>query len=481
MVGAVALPFRRCRARRCREPVVVVGTLRTVGRLLRGQCAAGLDAELQLTRGRAACTRDRACGCRCTTGSASARAGRAAPRRPDPADRSARRVSSPSPCRSRPSSPGRSTAAGSAGGSPASRGARARTSGRRRASSCGSSTGRIRRPARTRRSMRGSSFAGSCVLFDQGQQSADVAGPHLSLRGEDARPHESGVAVVDGHHRHAGSTRARMNRQGRHGNRSAGKDRDQTVPAASHRSTYPEAVGPVTAIGAPASGSVRSSGLTISAKWQALGCPCPRSISAGSSSAQIGCAFQQRVRKRQPDGGFAGFGTSPSSTMRFRLPALRRILDRDRRQQRLRVRVRRALVDVVPRPDLDDLAEVHDRDAIGDVTDEREVVGDEQVRETEVALQRLEQVDDLRADRDVERRDGLVEHDHLWVERERAGEADALPLPAGELVREPVRVLGAQAHRAQQLVDRAPCPPCPCRGRARAAARPRSRARSCAG
>ena len=105
--------------------------------------------------------------------------------------------------------------------------------------------------------------------------------------------------------------------------------------------------------------------------------------------------------------------------------------------------------------DLDDPAEVHDRDAVGDVADEREVVRDEEVGQPEVALQRLEQVDDLRADRHVERRDRLVEHDHLRVERERAREADALPLAAGELVREAVRVLGAEADGAQQLVDAA--------------------------
>src|SRR6266545_164651 len=108
-------------------------------------------------------------------------------------------------------------------------------------------------------------------LLDQGQQSADVAVPYASLRCEDARPHESGVAVVDGHHGNSRSTRARLDCESRHRNRGAGKDRDQPVPAASHRSTYPEAVGPVTAIGAPAMDSVRSSGLTISAKWQALG------------------------------------------------------------------------------------------------------------------------------------------------------------------------------------------------------------------
>src|SRR6266540_6750660 len=104
------------------------------------------------------------------------------------------------------------------------------------------------------------------------------------------------------------------------------------------------------------------------------------------------------------------------------LPALPGLLDRDRGEQRLRVRVRRPLVDVLLLADLDDAAQVHDGDTVGDVAHERQVVRDEEIREAEVALQRLEQVDDLRADRDVERRDGLVEDDHLRVERKRARE-----------------------------------------------------------
>ena len=111
-----------------------------------------------------------------------------------------------------------------------------------------------------------------------------------------------------------------------------------------------------------------------------------------------------------------------------------------------------ALVDVVPRPDLDDLAEIHHRDAVRHVADDRQVVRDEDVRQPEVALQRLQQVHDLRADRHVERGDRLVEDDQLRVQRERTRDADALPLAARELVREPVRVLRRQADRAQQLV-----------------------------
>ena len=52
------------------------------------------------------------------------------------------------------------------------------------------------------------------------------------------------------------------------------------------------------------------------------------------------------------------------------LATLRGLFDRNRREECLRVRMRRPLVDVGLRPDLHDLAEVHDGDAIGDVADE---------------------------------------------------------------------------------------------------------------
>ncbi len=68
--------------------------------------------------------------------------------------------------------------------------------------------------------------------------------------------------------------------------------------------------------------------------------------------------------------------------------------------------------------DLDHLAEVHDGDPVADVAHDREVVRDEEVGEVEVVLQVGEQVDDLRLDRDVERRDGLVADDQLWMQRQ---------------------------------------------------------------
>ena len=111
------------------------------------------------------------------------------------------------------------------------------------------------------------------------------------------------------------------------------------------------------------------------------------------------------------------------------------------------------LVHVVRFAELDDLAEVHDRDVVADVAHHGKVVRDEDVREPELVLQVLEQVDDAGLDRHVERRDRLVEHQQLRVERQRPRDADALALTAGELVREPVHVFGVEPDERHQLLD----------------------------
>ena len=94
-----------------------------------------------------------------------------------------------------------------------------------------------------------------------------------------------------------------------------------------------------------------------------------------------------------------------------------------RSEQRLRLR------------DLDDHAVIHHRDPVGDVFDDREIVRDENIGQPEPVLQVAEQIEDLRADRDVERRDRLVADDQFGFDRERAGDCDALTLAAGEFVR----------------------------------------------
>src|SRR5204863_3864090 len=71
----------------------------------------------------------------------------------------------------------------------------------------------------------------------------------------------------------------------------------------------------------------------------------------------------------------------------------------------------------------------------------------------ESALEVGEQIQDLRLDRDVESRDGLIADDELGFDGERPGDADALPLPAGELVGIALHVLRVQAHDTKEVGD----------------------------
>ena len=111
----------------------------------------------------------------------------------------------------------------------------------------------------------------------------------------------------------------------------------------------------------------------------------------------------------------------------------------------------RVLVDRLRRAELDDTAEVHDRDPVRYLPDHGQVVRDEDEGEVEVVLEAAQQVEDLRLDRDVERGHRLVADDQLRLQRERARDADALPLSAGELVRVAVVVLRREPNAREQL------------------------------
>src|SRR5918992_2977885 len=79
------------------------------------------------------------------------------------------------------------------------------------------------------------------------------------------------------------------------------------------------------------------------------------------------------------------------------LPLLHRprIRHRHRGEKRLRVVVLRVRVDLLGRPDLYELAAVHHGDAVAHRADDGEVMRDKEVGEAEVALEVLEQVEDL--------------------------------------------------------------------------------------
>ena len=85
--------------------------------------------------------------------------------------------------------------------------------------------------------------------------------------------------------------------------------------------------------------------------------------------------------------------------------------------------------------------------------DHRQVVGDEEVAESEFALQVFEQVHHAGLDADVQRRDRLVEHEQLRIERQRPRDPDTLALATGELVRETPGVIGRETDEIEQLLD----------------------------
>ena len=82
-------------------------------------------------------------------------------------------------------------------------------------------------------------------------------------------------------------------------------------------------------------------------------------------------------------------------------------------------------------------------------------MADKQQGQTEVALQIFHQIEDLRLHRHIECRGRLVTDDHIGIGRQRTGNGDALPLPAGKLVRKFDRIGGIKPDQFQQLADAA--------------------------
>ena len=123
----------------------------------------------------------------------------------------------------------------------------------------------------------------------------------------------------------------------------------------------------------------------------------------------------------------------------------------NRVDQRPRVRMLRRSEDVGGRAELDDPSEVHHGDPVGEVLDHGQVVRDEDDRQPELALQRCDQVQDLRLHQNVERRHRLVSHDQIGLRRQRRRDRSALSLTAGELVRTRGPVTGREADRLEEL------------------------------
>src|SRR3954454_9788645 len=130
---------------------------------------------------------------------------------------------------------------------------------------------------------------------------------------------------------------------------------------------------------------------------------------------------------------------------------------RERAHQPGRVRVERAAEEDVRGRRLDDLARVHDRDAIAELDEQREVVRDEQDGEAEPPLELLELLQDLALHDHVERRRRLVHHDELWLERQRHCDHDALTHAPRELVRIRPHARPLDAYQLEQVAGAREC------------------------
>ena len=124
-----------------------------------------------------------------------------------------------------------------------------------------------------------------------------------------------------------------------------------------------------------------------------------------------------------------------------------------RLDQALRVRMRRGLEYPACRTGLNDLAVLHHAHAVGDLAHDGQVVGDEQHRHVEAALQALEQLENLRLDGDVEGGGRLVGNQQGRFVGQRHGDHDALPLAARQLMRKGGEAFFgfAQADQVQQF------------------------------
>src|SRR5437879_3678701 len=118
-----------------------------------------------------------------------------------------------------------------------------------------------------------------------------------------------------------------------------------------------------------------------------------------------------------------------------RRQGLRALDVRERADQVFRVRVFRVLVDVSHAPPLDDLPGIHDRHRVARLRHDAEVVGNQDHREIELALESLEEFEDLRLDHDVQRGHRFVRDHDSRIAREGHRDHHALPHATGELVR----------------------------------------------
>jgi hypothetical protein len=124
---------------------------------------------------------------------------------------------------------------------------------------------------------------------------------------------------------------------------------------------------------------------------------------------------------------------------------------RDSGEEFAGIDVGRLVEDEVGGAIFDELAGTHYGDVGGELRDYRETMGDQEIREVKFLLEFLKQQKDLSADGDIQSGDRFIGNDERGAKNQGTGDADALALSAGKLVRVAVQGIVGQANATEEL------------------------------
>src|SRR5215510_2036954 len=106
--------------------------------------------------------------------------------------------------------------------------------------------------------------------------------------------------------------------------------------------------------------------------------------------------------------------------------------------------------------EFDNFAEIHHGHRGTQVQEGGQVMRNEQIADTELLLEILQQIHNLGTDRHIERRHGLVQDNEARVQRQGPRDGDALALSTTEFVREQIDRSWSKADEIQQFLDAFP-------------------------
>lgn len=153
-------------------------------------------------------------------------------------------------------------------------------------------------------------------------------------------------------------------------------------------------------------------------------------------------------------GGHVG-GAGDLADQALRLAAAIRVEGRDRREKRTGIGMARLGEQHARRRRLDDGAQIHHRHHVADMRHHAEIVTDEQDGQAQFVTQRLQQVQDVGLDGNVQGRHALVGHHEARTGNQGAGDGDALALPPREGMRVAAQMLQVEPAAGRHLAH--PC------------------------